>query len=86
MPFVKAENIVHKAFDYIVIGGGVSGVPAVMKGSDHFQTAGIPAAVRLTEHPSASVLVLEAGRVENLGDFKIDVPAQFGHTFGNPLV
>ncbi|KAF8872796.1 GMC oxidoreductase [Gymnopilus junonius] len=70
MPFVTAEDVAHKTFDYIVIGGG---------------TAGLPAAVRLSEEPSVSILVLEAGRVENLGDFKIDVPAQFGHALRNPL-
>ncbi|KAF8872799.1 GMC oxidoreductase [Gymnopilus junonius] len=69
MPFATVEDVAQRSFDYVVIGGG---------------TAGLPAAVRLSEDPSVSILVLEAGHVDILGDFKIDVPAQFGHTLGDP--
>ncbi|PPQ95957.1 hypothetical protein CVT26_016123 [Gymnopilus dilepis] len=68
MPFEKLEDVAGKAFDYVVIGGG---------------TAGLPAAVRLSDDSGVSVLLLEAGSVDNLGDFKIDVPAQFGRTLGD---
>ncbi|KDR78179.1 hypothetical protein GALMADRAFT_245214 [Galerina marginata CBS 339.88] len=68
MPFIEVVDAVDKSFDYVVIGGG---------------TAGLAAAARLSEDPSVTVLVLEAGE-KNLGDPLIDVPLQFGQTFGNP--
>lgn len=43
------------------------------------------AAARLTEDPSVSVAVLEAGQA-NLNDPKITVPGQFTQTFTNPQV
>lgn len=49
------------------------------------QTAGLTLANRLTEDPSISVVVLEAGE-PNVGDSKIVVPGQFGATFGDPKV
>ena len=42
--------------------------------------------MRLSEDSGASILLLEAGSVDNLGDFRIDVPAQFGRTLGDPKV
>ncbi|KAF9553677.1 hypothetical protein CPC08DRAFT_767336 [Agrocybe pediades] len=65
MPFVTAEEIAAKAFDYIVIGGG---------------TSGLTVATRLSEVSAKSVLVIEAGP-KNLEDPLIDIPAQFGKTF-----
>ncbi|KAF9528787.1 GMC oxidoreductase [Crepidotus variabilis] len=68
MPILSLQEVVQKSFDYIVIGGG---------------TAGLALAGRLSEEPTVSVLVLEAGQA-NLDDPKIVMPAQFGQTFGNP--
>ncbi|KDR78170.1 hypothetical protein GALMADRAFT_224541 [Galerina marginata CBS 339.88] len=68
MPIVKVAEVARKNVDYVIIGGG---------------TSGLVAAVRLSEDPSVTVLVLEAGQ-DNLGDPKIDVPLQLGHTFRNP--
>ncbi|KAF8171014.1 GMC oxidoreductase [Mycena galopus ATCC 62051] len=62
-----AENVVDKTFDYVICGGG---------------TAGLALAARLTEDPSITVAVLEAGE-HNIGESLIDVPGQFGQTFGN---
>jgi choline dehydrogenase-like flavoprotein len=42
-------------------------------------------AARLTENPDITVAVLEAGE-HNIGESLIDVPGQFGQTFGNPKV
>ncbi|KAJ7189182.1 GMC oxidoreductase [Mycena filopes] len=64
----SAEDVIDKAFDYVICGGG---------------TAGLALAARLTEDPSVSVVVLEAGE-HNIGEPLIDVPGQFGQTFGNP--
>ncbi|KAF8872798.1 GMC oxidoreductase [Gymnopilus junonius] len=69
MPLAKVDDVNQKVFDCIVIGGG---------------TAGLAAAVRLSEDPSFRVLVLEAGPLENLGDPKIDIPAQFSSLIGDP--
>ncbi|THH14920.1 hypothetical protein EW146_g5484 [Bondarzewia mesenterica] len=55
-----------KTFDYIVVGGG---------------TSGLVLAVRLSEDPTVSVLVLEAGAA-NLDDPAILTPAAFGSHFG----
>ncbi|EIM84584.1 GMC oxidoreductase [Stereum hirsutum FP-91666 SS1] len=60
--------VADKTFDYVIAGGG---------------TAGLTLANRLTEDPSISVVVLEAGE-PNVGDSKIVVPGQFGATFGDP--
>ena len=48
-------------------------------------TAGLTAAAHLTEDPSISGVVLEAGQ-HNLDDPKITIPGQFNQTFTNPQV
>ncbi|KAF4611907.1 hypothetical protein D9613_004013 [Agrocybe pediades] len=68
MPFVTSADIFQKEFDYVVVGGG---------------TSGLTVASRLAENLSVSVLVLEAGP-KNLNDDLIEIPAQFGYTLGNP--
>ncbi|THH20177.1 hypothetical protein EW146_g1128 [Bondarzewia mesenterica] len=62
------DQVSGKTFDYIVVGGG---------------TSGLVLAVRLSEDPSVSVLVLEAGAA-NLDDPAILTPAAFGSHFGKP--
>ncbi|THH14071.1 hypothetical protein EW146_g6219 [Bondarzewia mesenterica] len=62
------DQVSGKTFDYIVVGGG---------------TSGLVLAVRLSEDPTVSVLVLEAGAA-NLDDPAILTPAAFGSHFGKP--
>ncbi|KAJ7449285.1 alcohol oxidase [Mycena latifolia] len=64
---ITATEAASKVFDYVVVGGG---------------TTGLTLAVRLSEDPSISILVIEAGP-ENLNDPNILSPATFGMHFGN---
>ncbi|KAF9526843.1 GMC oxidoreductase [Crepidotus variabilis] len=68
MPFLSHKDVEHRSFDYIIIGGG---------------TAGLALAGRLSEEPTISILVLEAGPA-NFDDPKISIPGFFGQVFGNP--
>ncbi|KAH9920536.1 GMC oxidoreductase [Epithele typhae] len=62
------DNVSGQVFDYVIIGGG---------------TAGLVLAARLSEEPSKTVLVLEAGGA-HLNDPLIDLPAGYGKFMGNP--
>ncbi|KAJ7302932.1 alcohol oxidase [Mycena albidolilacea] len=63
---LPASQVSTKAFDYIIVGGG---------------TSGLTLATRLSEDPAVSVLVIEAGQA-NLDDPEILNPALFGSRFG----
>ncbi|KAI0248897.1 alcohol oxidase [Lactifluus subvellereus] len=60
------DQVSDRSFDYIIVGGG---------------TAGLVVAARLSEDPSVSVLVLEAGS-PNLNDPAILIPGLYGSQFG----
>ncbi|KAF7371074.1 Alcohol oxidase [Mycena sanguinolenta] len=64
---LPASQVSAKVFDYIVIG----------------KRRGLVVATRLSEDPSVSVLVIEAGPA-NLDDPEILNPARFANRFGNP--
>ncbi|TFK47199.1 GMC oxidoreductase [Heliocybe sulcata] len=67
-PTCLLHEVANATVDYVICGGG---------------TAGLALAARLTEDPSISVTVLEAGP-PNLEDPKILIPGQFGATFSDP--
>lgn len=65
---VNIQDVVDKSFDYIIVGGG---------------TSGLTLAARLSEDAETTVLVLEAGEA-NLDDPELLRPAMFDQHFTNP--
>lgn len=83
MSNTQFTDVANKLFDYLIAGGGVRPHANYIHDSNTQQTAGLTLAARLSEDPSVTVLVLEAGHA-NLDDPNILIPGQFGKTFGDP--
>jgi len=64
----SVAQFVELTYDFVIVGGG---------------TAGLAIAARLTEDPSVTVGVIEAGK-NRLGDLFVDTPAMFLQMLGNP--
>jgi choline dehydrogenase-like flavoprotein len=66
IPQLVASDFVSRKFDYLIVGGG---------------TAGLAVAARLSEDPTLTVGVLEAGPA-GLGERTIEIPGLYGGTLG----
>ncbi|KAF5329742.1 hypothetical protein D9619_009174 [Psilocybe cf. subviscida] len=68
MPLITVDEATQKHFDYIIVGGG---------------TSGLALATRLSENLKTSVLVVEAGQ-GHFHDPKVDIPSNFGSVLNDP--
>ncbi|EKM52284.1 uncharacterized protein PHACADRAFT_260581 [Phanerochaete carnosa HHB-10118-sp] len=68
MPFVTPEELADVQLDYIIVGGG---------------TSGLTLAARLTEDSNLDVLVVEAG-IHHGPTPEIDIPGYMGRSIANP--
>ncbi|KAG6873259.1 hypothetical protein C0995_001033 [Termitomyces sp. Mi166 len=64
----NVSDVLGKVYDFVIVGGG---------------TAGLVLAARLSENPSFTVAVLEAGN-NTINDPMTSVPAPYGRQLGNP--
>ncbi|OSD00955.1 GMC oxidoreductase [Trametes coccinea BRFM310] len=68
MPFVTPNDLISIQPDYVVVGGG---------------TSGLTLAARLTENPNTQVVVVEAG-LHHGPTPEIDIPGYMGRSIANP--
>ncbi|KAI0042412.1 GMC oxidoreductase, partial [Auriscalpium vulgare] len=68
MPIIDAGQLFETSIDYLIVGGG---------------TSGLAVAARLSEDPKVTVAVIEAGDYHK-GVPEVDLPGLATRAFGNP--
>ncbi len=76
MPIVDAHTFLSKSFDYLVVGGGTSGLVVAARFVSDSNRQTKLTTHRLSENPAVTVGVIEAGE-NHAGDPTVDIPGAY---------